>query len=118
MTKHTEGWLDLTAAQAKAGKLTVIPLQGWTRSMQWPDTGLGWVATSPGIPTVASAFGYSITGLGTQMGGFSHAYGTPYSFRLIRHGKKTPEELKQALDARKIPGLTFAIWGPWESGAL
>ncbi len=109
MTKYTAGWMDLTPEQAKAGKLTIVPLQGWSRQMQWPDTGLAWVPTSPGIPTVASAFGYAITGLGTQLGGFSHAYGTPYSFRLIRHSVKSPEDLKTALDGRHIPGLAFAI---------
>src|ERR1700722_5323176 len=30
--------------------LRVIAMEGYTRAMLWPDTGLGWVQTSPNIP--------------------------------------------------------------------
>src|SRR5262249_46296451 len=49
-----ERWLDgLDTLQ-----LTVIPMQGWNRSMRWPQTGLAWVPTSPNIPTFESALAY------------------------------------------------------------
>ncbi len=32
-------------------KLRVVRMNGWRRSMIWPDTGLQWVQTSPNIPT-------------------------------------------------------------------
>ena len=36
-------------------KLEVVAMKGWRRSMQWEDTGLVWVPTSPGIPKPLNA---------------------------------------------------------------
>ena len=38
--------------------LHVIACDGWTRAMQWPDTGCAWVPTSPSMPSYASAACY------------------------------------------------------------
>ena len=38
-----------------AATLRVIRCEGWTRAMDWPDTGLPWLPTSPAMPSVASA---------------------------------------------------------------
>jgi uncharacterized protein YbbC (DUF1343 family) len=35
--------------------LTVLPCEGWRRSMAWEETGLVWVAPSPNMPTVETA---------------------------------------------------------------
>ena len=35
-------------------KLRVVRMNGWRRSMIWPDTGLQWVPTSPNIPDLAN----------------------------------------------------------------
>lgn len=43
--------------------LTVVPMQGWKRSMYWQDTGLPWVGTSPQIPTADTALYYVTTGV-------------------------------------------------------
>ena len=39
MAKASTQWMDISE-DARAGKLTVIPMRGWTRAMQWPATGL------------------------------------------------------------------------------
>ena len=39
-------------------RLTVIPLENWTRSMWFDETGLPWLAPSPNMPTVESAAHY------------------------------------------------------------
>ncbi|NBC65522.1 MAG: DUF1343 domain-containing protein [Bacteroidetes bacterium] len=49
-----ENWLD-TDAQPH---IRVIQMDGWTRDMKWPDTGLDWVAPSPNLPTFDHAFMY------------------------------------------------------------
>jgi len=114
MAKDNPGWLkgpDEKAPMAesvrKSGQLTVVPMQGWRRSMQWPDTGLKWVGTSPKIPTVAAAFGYAMAGLAGELGAFSHGVGTPYPFRLLNFPGKTPEQIIPALQARNLTGLDF-----------
>ena len=40
------------------GALCVIPMQGWSRSMTWRDTGLRWVMPSPNMPTLDTAWVY------------------------------------------------------------
>jgi uncharacterized protein YbbC (DUF1343 family) len=93
----------------KNGKLTIVPMQGWRRDMLWTQTGLRWVPTSPYIPNLSAVLGYAMTGLGAQEGGFSHGIGTPYPFRLLRYKGKTPAQVKAALEAKRIPGLSYHI---------
>ncbi|MBW6463127.1 MAG: DUF1343 domain-containing protein [Firmicutes bacterium] len=50
--------------------LTVVPMEGYDRSMIFQDTGLSWVQTSPNIPDIDSVFGYMTTGLGENTGVF------------------------------------------------
>lgn len=109
MAKHSAGWMEIPDHIRRKGKLTVIQMRGWNRSMLWPQTGLNWVPTSPYIRDLSSVLGYSMTGLGAQEGGFSHGIGTPYPFRFLRFPGKSPREVQQALAARNIPGLSFRI---------
>ena len=110
MTKNGSGTISgmkLTDAVRAKGRLTVIPLRGWTRSMRWPDTGLKWVPTSPNIPTYEAAVGYAMVGLGTQNNPWEWGIGHEYHFRGIGFPKKTPDEIIKAMEACKIPGLAF-----------
>jgi uncharacterized protein YbbC (DUF1343 family) len=107
MAHGTPGWLQIPADVARRGRLTVVPMRGWERSMLWPQTGLRWVRTSPAIPTVEAAIGYSMTGLGAQLGGFRHGIGTPHPFRLLTFAGRSDAEVAAALNARNIPGMAF-----------
>lgn len=109
IAKHTPGWMETPNAVRERGQLTIVPMQGWGRSMLWTDTGLRWVPTSPYVPDLSAVLGYAMTGLGAQEGGFSHGIGTPYPFRLLRFKGKSPAELKAALEAKRIPGLAYRI---------
>ena len=82
-SKQTPGVLKIEDKVRKKGKLTLVPMQGWSRNMTWPDTGLAWIPTSPNIPTLDSVAGYPMTGLGAQMGNFKHGIGTKYPFRFL-----------------------------------
>jgi uncharacterized protein YbbC (DUF1343 family) len=75
--------------------------------MRWPDTGLPFMPTSPNIQDFASVVGYAMTGLGCEIGGFSHGIGRSYPFRGISFKGKTAEQLEQALKALRLPGLNF-----------
>ena len=109
IAKYTPGCMDTPEHIRKNGKLTVIPMRGWRRDMLWTKTGLRWVPTSPHIPDLSAVLGYAMTGLGAQEGGFSHGIGTPYPFRLLRFKGKSPEQIKAALESRRIPGLSYRI---------
>ena len=90
------------------GKLTVIPMRGWTRSMRWPDTELKWVPTSPNIPTFDAVIGYAMVGLGSRpMTDWAWGIGKDFPFRGIGFPKKTPDEIIKAMEAYKIPGVRF-----------
>src|SRR5438552_11585620 len=62
-----EGWIR------KRCKLTVIPMNGWRRSMVWRDTGLRWTPTSPNVPRGNSPLYYAATGLFGELAGSSGA---------------------------------------------
>jgi len=109
LAKHAPGWMETPDSTRKQGRLTLIPMRGWTRDMLWSDTGLRWIPTSPYIPDLSAVLGYAMTGLGAQEGGFSHGIGTPYPFRLLRHEGKTAREVQNALRASDIPGLGYRI---------
>lgn len=109
LAKYTSGTMNVSDDVRQAGKLTVIKMKGWRRDMLWPQTGLRWVPTSPNIPGLDAVLGYAMTGLGAQIGNFTHGIGTPYPFRLLQFKGKSNAELLRTLRKKKIPGLSFSI---------
>lgn len=107
MAVATPGVLNITDAVRARGKLTVVPMQGWHRSMRWPETGLTFIATSPNVPDFAACVGYAMTGLGCQIGGFTHGIGTQYPFRGLFYNGKPVDQIQRELEALRVPGLAF-----------
>jgi uncharacterized protein YbbC (DUF1343 family) len=111
ITKDTPGWLDPDNDKVrKRGKLIVVPMRGWRRSMVWTDTGLKWIPTSPNIPSASAAFGYSLTGIGKpidKVGLFAFGVGTPYPFRLLNYPGRKPAELAATMNGLGLTGLHF-----------
>jgi uncharacterized protein YbbC (DUF1343 family) len=96
---------------AKTGKLTVIPMRGWDRSMVWQDTGLRWVATSPNVPRISSVFGYAAIGVfGEIAGGSGIAIGTGFQrpFECVVAPWLDADALSRTLNGYGLPGLRFA----------
>lgn len=89
----------------EAAELDVVTMDGWDRSMLWPDTGLDWVMPSPNIPTFDSALVYPGTCLleGTNL---SEGRGTTRPFEIIG-APFVDDRLRPALIERKIPGVAF-----------
>lgn len=98
--------------------LRVVRMQGWRRSMLWPDTGLQWVQTSPNIPEWSSAIVYPCTGLIDNVG-LNAGIGTTKPFKYAGALDLDAYRLAAALNARDIPGVYFrpAYWSPF-FGAL
>lgn len=107
MAAGAPGVLDVPEAVRAKGKLTVIPMRGWKRSMRWPETGLKFAPTSPLVRDFPAVVGYAMVGLGCEYSGFKHGAGKEHPFRAISFKGKTPAQLKADLDALKIPGLGF-----------
>lgn len=106
---HGEKW---TKARPK---LTVVPMRGWKREMEWDDTGLGWVPPSPHIPTPESAFDYVVTGLWGDIPGISNGVGYTLPFGLIGSPTIDRYEFQKGMARRDLPGFVFlpSLWKPF-----
>jgi len=109
MSKEAPGVLNIPDSVRERGRLTVVPMKGWRRSMRWPDTGLRWVPTSPMIKDYAAVLGYPMAGLGCYLGGFRHGVGDQYPFRGISHKTVPTEVVERELKALRLPGLRFRV---------
>jgi uncharacterized protein YbbC (DUF1343 family) len=101
----TPGTLAVPETVRLKGRLVVVPMRGWHRSMRWPDTGLKFVGTSPYVQDFPACVGYAMGGLGCEIGGFTHGSGSLHPFIAFRG--KTSEQLLKELDALRLPGLVF-----------
>lgn len=87
-------------------QLEVVPMKNYRSAMDWQETGLPWVQTSPRIPTAECAYLYCITGsLGN--GNLSVGIGTGKPFHFVGAPFMDAEQVKKGLDEQKIPGLGF-----------
>jgi uncharacterized protein YbbC (DUF1343 family) len=109
MARNEPGVMKIPDNVRRRGRLQVVRMKGWERSMMWPETGLKWIPTSPAIPDLSAVLGYPMTGLGAQLGGFRHGYGTRLPFRLLQYAGRSPENIAQSLSRRSIPGLQFPV---------
>ena len=102
------GPLAISEAARAKGKLTIVPMRGWTRAMRWSETGLSWVPTSPGMPDFAAVQGYPMVGLGCEPpSGFSHGVGNQHPFRGLSHGGIKLDVVERELRTLKLAGIQF-----------
>ena len=87
-------------------ELTVVPLTGWQRALQLPDTDVPWVAPSPNCPNYASALCYIGTCVfeGTNL---SEGRGTTQPFELIGAPYIDAAALADRMNALAIPGVLY-----------
>ncbi|CAN5354568.1 DUF1343 domain-containing protein [soil metagenome] len=102
-----EGWLDTDFSP----DLRVIEMEGWDRTMLWPDTGLPWIAPSPNLPTFEHAYVYLGTCLieGTTL---SEGRGTEDPFLLIgspstQFEEESFESLNQNISGGRVSPAVF-----------
>ncbi len=93
-------------------KLTVVPMEGWTRDMLYEDTGLPWVLPSPNIPFKETPMYYAASGICGELYGFMNiGIGYTLPFQLFGATWLDPEKLKSRLESYEIPGISFrTIW--------
>lgn len=87
-------------------KLDVIRCEGWKRSTFWDSTGLVWVNPSPNMRSLTQAILYPGIGL-IETTNLSVGRGTDTPFEVIGAPWIQPRSLASALNARRIPGVTF-----------
>lgn len=98
---NAKGWITNRC------KLTVVPLQGWERTMVWGDTGLPWVPTSPHVPHEESALFQVATGMLGEIGGVSIGIGYTLPFQCVAATNVNPHQLAAKLNSYELPGVRF-----------
>ncbi len=86
--------------------LTIIPMQGWRRTMWFDQTGLPWVPPSPGMAHFPAAIVFPGTCLieGTNL---SEGRGTALPFEILGAPWLDGDRLAKHLDQHAIPGVHF-----------
>ncbi|SFG15411.1 beta-N-acetylhexosaminidase [Halobacillus alkaliphilus] len=86
--------------------LTVVEMDGYDRSMDYNDTDMSFVAPSPNMPTVDTAYVYPGAALieGTNV---SEGRGTTRPFELIGAPFINSTELAAAMNKLDLPGVRF-----------
>lgn len=89
-------------------ELDVVPLEGWSRSMYFDETGLPWVNPSPNMRSVNQELLYTMVALTEAEKTLSVGRGTERPFEYlgapwIEDGKALADEM----NARGLPGLWF-----------
>lgn len=91
----------------KKCKLTVIPMEGWKRSMVYGETGLPWVLPSPHIPQDVVSYYYPISGILGELGYMSIGVGYTLPFQIFCAPWINATEFTNSLNALNLPGLRF-----------
>jgi uncharacterized protein YbbC (DUF1343 family) len=94
--------------EALSCKLTVVPMEGWHRSMLYKDTNLPWILPSPNIPYPQSAVDYPSAGICGEFGNYlSIGIGYTLPFEVFAAEWIDADSLKAVLDSYKLPGVAF-----------
>ncbi len=86
--------------------VTVVRMRGWRRPMAFDETGLPWIAPSPNMPTVDTAFVYP-GGCLVEGTNLSEGRGTTRPFELVGAPWLDAWRLARDLEREGLPGVRF-----------
>jgi len=92
---------------AKQCKLSVVKMKGWKRKMDYTQTGLQWIPSSPHIPHAHSAFFYPVSGIVGELGYLSIGVGYTIPFQMFAADWIKAEEFASTLNKLNLPGVHF-----------
>ena len=88
-------------------RLTVVKMKKWRRKMNFEDTGLHWVPTSPHIPFSHSAYFYPASGILGELGYMSIGVGYTLPFEIFAAEWIDADAFANALNLKNLPGIRF-----------
>jgi uncharacterized protein YbbC (DUF1343 family) len=88
-------------------KLKVVKMKGWRRDMDWRDTKLRWVKTSPNIPRSESCHYYLATCIAQHVPGIYAGTGTPKPFQFVSARGIDHQKLCSKLNGYNLRGIRF-----------
>jgi len=98
---NAKGWMGARC------ELTVIPMEGWSRGMAWPQTGLKWIRTSPNIPHGTSPLYYLATGIAGSLSGLELGIGGPEPFEVLAAPWIDPDRMLARFRGFRMDGVAF-----------
>ncbi len=98
-----EGWLRNGATC----DLRVVRMKGWTRSMNWLETGMLWIPTSPHVPKSETAFAIAATGAIGELAVINIGVGYTIPFELIGAPWMDGREFATRMNSIGVPGIYF-----------
>lgn len=87
--------------------LHIVKMKGWKRKMDYTQTGLQWVPSSPHIPHPHSAFFYPVSGILGELGYMSIGVGYTIPFQMFAAPWMEAEKLAGNLNRLNVPGVIF-----------
>ncbi|MEF9923725.1 MAG: DUF1343 domain-containing protein, partial [Muribaculaceae bacterium] len=91
----------------KKVKLSVIPMNGWTRDMNFSATGMPWVLPSPHMPQAESSYYYPVSGILGELGYMSIGVGYTLPFQLFCSSWINAEKFATDMNSLNLPGMMF-----------
>ena len=91
----------------KKCNLTVVPMKGWRRDMDYSQTGLRWVMTSPQIPYWQCAAYYPMSGIVGELGVLQIGVGYTIPFDAFAADWVNADSLAMELNNMKLDGVSF-----------
>lgn len=88
-------------------QLSVIPMRGWKRNMEFSQTGLVWIPTSPNIPEKDTPLYYPITGILGEIQNVSIGVGYSLPFKVVGAPWINADLFAEKLQAQNFPGIEF-----------
>jgi uncharacterized protein YbbC (DUF1343 family) len=98
-------WLNIR--DAIDANLTVIPMEGWQRTMSWKETGLAWLNPSPNMRSTTAALLYPGMCL-IEATNISEGRGTDTPFEIVGAPYFDAEEFIAAFESLNLPGVHAA----------
>lgn len=92
-------------AGGKKAKLTVVPMEGWTRDMTFDETGMPWILPSPHIPQPVTSYYYPATGILGELYFVSIGVGYTLPFQLICADWIDADKFSANMNALNLPGV-------------
>ncbi len=98
-----ERWM----ADSEQCNLTVVPMEGWKRTMWWDETGLSWVPSSPNIPHARTTMFAAMTGVLGELGTINQGVGYTLPFELVGAPWANGQALAKYLNEQELAGIHF-----------
>ncbi|MCD7976705.1 MAG: DUF1343 domain-containing protein [Tannerellaceae bacterium] len=92
---------------SKSCKLHVVKMKGWKRKMNYEETGLQWIPSSPHIPQPISAVLYPASGILGELGYVSIGVGYTIPFQLVAAEWIQADNLANNLNRLRLTGVHF-----------